>query len=184
MSRSGDYGEVLKQVKGLWAVTQEEWLIQYITSAFAGVTLGDGIDIYAAMSQDAYGDAVEDRLSETADRKDWRLTPQDDLYPRFWAIGYLDAAGFRFYTPAIMIAVIEHPDHDYCLSSWFLMFLQFSETGATHGIPFNSLFTSRQRAAMVRYLKYRAFNRCPWTGDAETAREVLRQIQDANRRRE
>jgi hypothetical protein len=57
-------------------MSQKQWLVQYIESTFAGVTLDGGIDIYAAQSMDDYGNPEEDRLSLVAERHDWRRVPQ------------------------------------------------------------------------------------------------------------
>ena len=156
---------------------QEEWLAHYIESAFAGVTLGDGIDIYAAQSADDYGNAAEDELSLTAERLDWRRVPANVLFPRFWAVTFLDASGFRFYAPAIMTAVLLQPDdpNDGCLLSWFLLNLSTSRDGIIKGVEFNTLFTPRQRAALIRFLKHLVHN-CGHGADSDAARR-LRDIQ-------
>jgi hypothetical protein len=156
-------------------VNQEAWLSNYISSAFAGVTLGEGIDLYAAVSLDDYGNPDEDRLSLAAERNDWRLVPEDDLFPRFGAVTFLDAQGFRFYAPAIMIAVIANPDRRGEFSS-FLLNLAISDTGSIKGINFNSLFTPLQRAAVIRFLKYMAYNRGYGTGNADIAAQRLEEI--------
>lgn len=157
---------------------QEEWLTRYITCAFAGVTLGDGIDLYAAESLDDYGNPSEDQLSLAAEKNDWRLVPPNDLFPRFGALTFLDAAGFRFYAPAVMIAILSNPDrHDECLSSWFLLTLAVDETGSIKDVSFNSLFTLHQRAALVRFLKYIIHHWAYGTGDAGLAGQRLEEIQ-------
>lgn len=140
-------------------MTQEQWLAQYIESTFADVVLGDGIDIYAAESMDDYGNPDEDRLSLTAERHDWRRVPHDDLFPRFWAVTFLDALGFRFYTPAIMTAILHPHEPGECLSSWFLSNLKITRDGVVKDVPFNSLFTARHKAALIRFLKYMIYNR-------------------------
>ena len=91
-------------------MTQTDWLVDYIAKVFDGVTLEDGIDIHAAQSLDDYGNEVEDRLSLTAERNDWRRIKIDTLEPRFWAVTFLDAKGLRFYAPAIMTELLKHGD--------------------------------------------------------------------------
>ncbi|MEM8672075.1 MAG: DUF6714 family protein [Planctomycetota bacterium] len=140
-------------------MTQEQWLAQYIASCFAGVTLGNGIDLYAAQSMDDHGNPDEDHLSLSAERHDWRRVPSDDLFPRFWAVTFLDALGFRFYTPAIMTALLQPDDPGECLSSWFLANLSITQQGTIKEVPFNTLFTARHKAALMRFLKYAIYNR-------------------------
>ena len=151
-------------------MTQEKWLTDYIASAFAGVSLEDGIDIYAAQSMDDYGNPDEDRRSKTAERHDWRRVPHDDLFPRFWAVTFLDAKGFRFYAPAIMTALLKpHNPPGECLSSWFFFDLKVSEEGLIKGVPFNELFNNRQRAAFIRFLKYLVYNGPRGSEDGDAA---------------
>lgn len=135
-------------------MTQVEWLVNYIAKAYAGVTLNGGIDIHAAQSMDDYGNPEEDRLSKTAERNDWRRVKIQTLQPRFWAITFLDAKGFRFYAPAIMTELLNHGDATNNLSAWFLNALAVTPAGVIKGVRFDELFDSAQRAAIIRYLKY------------------------------
>src|SRR5690606_6400346 len=106
--------------------------------------------------------ADEDRRSESAERKDWQRVPHGDLAPRFWAITFLDGKGFRFYTPAIMSAVLDGADSTGCLLEWFLMRLHVSQEGlmpfakgrSRSHVHFRELFNGSQRAAIIRFLKY------------------------------
>jgi hypothetical protein len=143
-------------------MTQEEWLLKYIESAFADVALGGGIDIYAAQSMDDYGNPDEDRRSQSAERNDWRKVPHEDLAPRFWAITFLDERGLRFYAPAIMTAVLQGADTTGCLLDWFLSKLHVTQGGLLHfaevHVHFREVFNDRQRAAIIRFLKYLTYN--------------------------
>jgi len=169
---------------GLWRpfsqhelMKQEQWLVEYIDSAFAGVKLGDGRDLYAAQSADQYGNPDEDHLSLTAERLDWRRVPADDLFPRYDGVTFLDAHGFRFYAPAIMTALLLQPRPGECLYDWFLFNLRITKAGIIKGVHFNELFTSRQRAALIRFLKYLVYNReWPSLPDGDAASR-LREIQ-------
>ena len=156
-------------------MTQEQWLAQYIESCFRDVTLGDGIDIYAAQSMDDYGSPDEDRLSLSAERDDWRRVPRDHLFPRFWAVTFLDALGFRFYSPAIMTALLEPHDPGECLSDGFLSNLKITKDGIIKKAPFNTLFTARHKAALMRFLKYVIYNRSRLF-DTESAVRRLNEI--------
>ena len=139
-------------------MTQTEWLIEYIGKAFTGVTLGDGIDIHAAQSMDDYGNPEEDQLSRNAERTDWRRVDYKILQPRFWAITFLDANGFRFYTPAIMTELLKHGDETNNLSAWLLHALAVTPAGKIKDVNFDDLFNASQRAAIIRYLKHVVHN--------------------------
>jgi hypothetical protein len=156
-------------------MTQTDWLVDYITNAFAGVTLDDGIDIHAAQSLDDYGNPEEDRLSQTAQRADWRCVELPTLLPRFSAITFLDAKGLRFYAPAIMTELLRHGDEKGNLSAVFLHALAVTPAGMIKGEQFDQLFDSSQRAAIIRYLKHVVYNDPSLdNGDAE---KRLRDIQ-------
>lgn len=156
-------------------MTQTEWLVDYIAQAFAGVTLDGGIDIHAAQSMDDYGNPEEDQLSKTAERIDWRRVKISTLQPRFWGITFLDAKGFRFYTPAIMTELLLHGDATGSLSAWFYYGLTLSSEGKVKDVPFDELFNSAQRAAIIRYLKHVVHN-APSLGQ-DAAEDRLLEIQ-------
>lgn len=139
-------------------MSQKDWLAECIAKAFSGVKLGNGIDIHAAQSLDDYGNPTEDQLSITAERDDWRRVKYDILFPRFWAITFLDAKGFRFYAPAIMTELIAYGDETNNLSGWLLNGLAVTPSGIIKGAEFNELFDASQRAAIIRYLKYVVHN--------------------------
>jgi len=157
-------------------VKQEQWLKQYIESSFADVVLGDGRDLYAAQSDADYGNPDEDRLSQGAERLDWRRVPAEDLYARHEAVTFLDPQGFRFYAPAIMTALLTDPKrNDSMLFSKFLWNLKITTTGIVKGVPFATLFTNRHRAAMIRFSKLWVYNRGR-EPDQDVVR-VLRELQ-------
>jgi hypothetical protein len=137
--------------------------------------LDGGIDIHAAQSMDDYGNPEEDRLSQTAECKDWQRVQISILQQRFWAITFLDAKGFRFYAPAIMTELLRHGDATNNLSAWFLYGLAVTPKGEIKDVPFDGLFNSAQRAAIIRYLKHVVHNAPSLdNGDAE---KRLRDIQ-------
>jgi len=147
-------------------MTQEEWLLKYIESAFEEVTLNDGVDIYAAQSLNDYGNPDEDRRSRSAERNDWRKIPLEDLSPRFCAIVFLDVQGLRFYAPAIMTALLQRADTSGFLLDWFVSKLHVTQDGLLHfaearlqkHVHFREVFNDRQRAAIIRFLKYLTYN--------------------------
>ncbi len=165
----------LKQI-----VTQVDWLIEYVNKAFSSVALEDGLDIHAAQSMDEYGDPEENRLSLSAERKDWRRIDNNLLIPRFWAITFLDAKGFRFYTPAIMTTVLTHREPTGNLASWFLSGMSIDESGRLKGVKFDELFDNSQRAAIVRFLKHLVYNH---RSGCSEAKERLDEIQSRTKPR-
>lgn len=137
-----------------------DWLIGYIEHAFAGVTLGDGTTLYEAAFQADYGfDPRELALSENAERIDWRRVPFDDLFARSDAIFFLNSCAKRFYSPAIMRAVLIDGVRDGLMYDAFLFDLAgFVYAKKQEGIPFATLYDTAQRAAFVRFCKFAAFN--------------------------
>lgn len=80
-----------------------------ITTAFRGVELGKGISIRQSEAIDLDGGANafgKDAPQEVTD--DWTRVPIEEL--ERVCVPYLDAAGFRFYIPALMLSVLSHYD--------------------------------------------------------------------------
>lgn len=103
----------------------------------------------------------------------WRVAA-DVLFPRFWALTFLDAWGFRFYAPAVMTALLGPREPGECLSQWFLCNLSIARNGTVKGVPFDELFNARQRAALVRFLKYLIHHRArEFGGDSDAARRLI-----------
>ncbi|MEM6473790.1 MAG: DUF6714 family protein [Planctomycetota bacterium] len=140
--------------------TLKDWLVRYIEHAFSGVVLGDGISLYEAAYQADYGfDQRELALSEDAERIDWRRVPTDDLFQRSDAIFFLDSAGRKFYTPAILCALLKEGTHDGLMYDAFMFDLSgFVHAKKVNSQPFATLYNSQQRSAFVRFCKYAAFN--------------------------
>jgi hypothetical protein len=81
-----------------------------IRTAFRGITLGRGISLRQAQSIDGFRAAVENKGSVGAAcaeiTNDWSRVPLDDLERD--CIAHLDALGFRYYIPALMLSVLDH----------------------------------------------------------------------------
>jgi hypothetical protein len=143
-------------------------LIEYIAHAFRHVQLDGGMTIYEGESRDRYGDPREERLALTAERVDWRRVPVDDLVARHCALSFLDAQGFRFYTPAIMTVIVNDLDEHGMLTESFLFHIHDIRASCkfrdTH---YCTLYNQAQRAAIIRFVKYLAHNvRGGWHDDA------------------
>jgi hypothetical protein len=83
-----------------------------IRKAFRGVTLGKGMSLRQSQLADRayYGvggmDAAPPSHAEITD--DWSQVPMDEL--ERCCIAHLDASGFRYYIPALMLSVLNHYD--------------------------------------------------------------------------
>ena len=83
-----------------------------IQMAFRGVTLGEGVSLRQAQSADRSRDDVFNAHSasltpgEIVD--DWSRVPLDELERN--CIAHLDAGGFRYYIPALILSVLKHYD--------------------------------------------------------------------------
>jgi len=137
----------------------QRWLIDYIEQAFRDVNLGDGMTIYTGESRDRYGDPDEDRRLLTAERIDWRRVAIPDLLERHCSLSYLDADGFRFYTPAIMTIIVRDLDPHGMLTDSFLFHLHNIRSSCrVRDTSFCMLYNRSQRAAIIRFVKYLVHN--------------------------
>jgi len=81
-----------------------------IRMAFRGVTLGQGIILRKAQFADGSRDAARNANSASPAHgeitDDWSRVPLDELESE--SIAHLDALGFRYYIPALMLSVLDH----------------------------------------------------------------------------
>jgi hypothetical protein len=81
-----------------------------IRIAFRGVTLGRGMSLRQAQFADRFQDAVWNAHSASLAHgeitDDWSQIPLDELERD--CISHLDALGFRYYIPALMLSVLNH----------------------------------------------------------------------------
>ncbi len=137
----------------------EDWLKSYITSAFSSVTLEDGIDIHSAKVHDSYGfDQTEAKLAVSCQRGDWRCVDPQLLRDRAWVLTFLDAKGFRFYLPVMMIDIIENERTSDLAETLFYKF-EVTYDHRFMGQPYSNVFNRSQRAAIIRFLKFLCYNR-------------------------
>ncbi len=106
MRRSGCDSSTIADAQARLALCQRaDELIEQIASAFAGVTLEDGIGLWESDGIDDYRGADEIRALRAKDEKtDWRRISADDLNYCNAAPSFLDARGLYFHTPAFMTA--------------------------------------------------------------------------------
>ena len=151
----------------------QRWLVDYIAQAFHDVHLDGGMTIYTGESHDRYGDAEEYRKSMTAERYDWRCVPVPDLLERHCSLSYLDANGFRYYTPAILTIVVRDLDSRGMLTDSFLFHLHNIRSSCrVRDTPYCMLYNRSQHAAIIRFVKYLVHN-VPGGGLDEAMRKTL-----------
>jgi len=164
-----------------------DWLIRYIDHAFAGVTLGNGTTLYEAAFLADYGfDPRELALSKSAQRLDWRRVPVDDLFSRNDAIFFMNSAGKKFYSPAILRAVLTEGTRDGLMYDAFIFDLAgFVHAKKDDDVSFARLYNTEQRAAFVRFCKFAAFNAPREFGRDDPLRilDRIRQLEPAPRSR-
>jgi hypothetical protein len=77
-----------------------------IRTAFHGVKLGRGISLRQARLADRSHVPPHLRVGEITD--DWSLIPMGELQSESDGIAHLDALGFRYYIPALILSVLNH----------------------------------------------------------------------------
>lgn len=80
---------------------------EMISSAFLGVSLGNGVSLRQAQVIDNYGNGVTDEEFEDLPKNeitnDWSRIAFEEL--ELNCISHLDAEGYRYYIPAFMLSV-------------------------------------------------------------------------------
>lgn len=137
-----------------------QWLIRYIEHAFRGVALKEGMTLYEAKYLADYGfSQLELELSKQAERLDWKRVPVNHLFERTDAIFFMNSAAKKFYSPAILRAVLLEGVRNGVMYDSFLSDLgSFIEAKIENDVPFSRLYNAAQRAAFVRFCKFAAFN--------------------------
>jgi hypothetical protein len=173
---SEQYGNAIRGYVGS-DTSMRKWLLQYIDAAFDRVALGDGMTLYDAAYQADYGFCPRElELAATAERRDWRHVPIEHLFERHDAIFFMDSAAKKFYTPAILRAVLTEGTRNRTLYDAFLFDLSgFVRAKPINDIPFSQLYDAKQRAAFVRFCKFAAFN-APRTFGREAPLRILDRI--------
>lgn len=84
-----------------------------IEKTFEGVILEDGISLIETKFNDGYGEGVSNgeyrKLMHHEIKKNWKEIPTDQLDDADCLV-FLDAKGFRYYIPALMIRLLEDYD--------------------------------------------------------------------------
>jgi hypothetical protein len=133
-----------------------ELITACIHKAFAGVVLGDGVSLRQSIVVDNYGEGYTDaefdqiKLIEVVD--DWTQIPRDELMETE-NIAHFDAGGFRYYIPALMLALIERHDSGSLRVIGTLGSLYPKQDHTwTHYMDKYSLLSYDQKQAIAKYL--------------------------------
>ncbi len=134
-----------------------------IKSAFKGVKIEDGVSLNQAKVMSNYGEGVTNvefrnlPLKELTD--DWESLTEDflrgfyneDYYEN---LSHLDAKGFRYYTPALMMIALDAEEPS-TSTQWLLYNLDFKKDDLwDHHMSKVSLLDKYQLAAIAHFLKF------------------------------
>ena len=143
-------------------------VIAEITSAFAGVSLGDGVTLHQARAIDDYQSKEHQRAVRVNDtEQSWQEISDDKMCAFDDVFNFLDAKGWVFYIPAYMIWVLRHLDDQTDEHSGLNYMTVFAVTDR----PRPELLNSRQRRAVCSFLHYLSENSDDWRQDADDALE-------------
>jgi hypothetical protein len=88
--------------------TEKDRVLGLVRSAFAGVTLGQGIGLLQGQGLDDYADERTVASYRAQDEKhDWSAIPVADLDHCYSSLSFFDADGMRFHLPAYLVADLE-----------------------------------------------------------------------------
>ena len=126
-----------------------------IRMAFRGVTLGRGMSLrqaqFAGRFLDAIWNAHSASLAQGDIIDDWSEVPLDEL--ERGCIAHLDALGFRYYIPALMLSVLNHydPSSMRVIGTLSGLYPKKDNSWAYH-VHRYSLLKQAQKTAIARFL--------------------------------
>ena len=126
-----------------------------IRAAFRGVALGRGISLRQAQLADGFQDAIRNSHSASPAHQeitdDWSRVPLVELERD--CIAHLDALGFRYYIPALMVSVLNHYDSSSMRVIGTLTGLYpKKDNNWEYHMHRYSLLTAAQKVAIARFL--------------------------------
>jgi hypothetical protein len=128
-----------------------------IRTAFRGVTLGRGISLrhahFADQFQDSVWEAHSASLAHGEITDDWSQIPLDELESESDGIAHLDAFGFRYYIPTLMLSVLNHYESSSMRVIATLMGLYPKKDNSWERHMYRySLLNPAQKTAIARFL--------------------------------
>jgi hypothetical protein len=143
-------------------------IIREIESAFAGVTLGDGIGVFEAWAIDRNASDKELKKARERDcRNDWKEISESDLEEHYSALCFMDDDGVRFSLPAYMRFALRNYDKSQSLSVDAA--IHALERGLVPAVNGLTIFTASQQAAIARFLRFMVVDVGDDWVDADTA---------------
>jgi hypothetical protein len=126
-----------------------------IRMAFRGVTLGQGITLRKAQLVDVSRDAARNLHAASPAHgeitDDWSRVPLNELESE--SIAHLDALGFRYYIPALMLSVLDHYESSRMRVIGTLRGLYpKKDSGWEYHMHRYSLLNHAQKTAIARFL--------------------------------
>jgi hypothetical protein len=124
---------------------------QKIRSAFRGVTLGAGTSLRRAQLVDAPSREYVESSTQREIVGDWSQVPLDELERD--CVAHLDALGFRYYIPALMLSVLDHYDSSSMrvIGTLTVLYPKKDNTWEYHMHRY-SLLDATQKAAIAQFL--------------------------------
>jgi hypothetical protein len=125
-----------------------------IRTAFRGVTLGRGMSLRQAQFADRFQDAVWNAhsasLAQGEITDNWSQVPLDELESD--CLAHLDALGFRYYIPALMLSLLDHYESSSMRVIGTLAGLYPKKDGWEYDMHRYSLLNHAQKTAIARFL--------------------------------
>ncbi|MBV9523703.1 MAG: hypothetical protein JO010_12965, partial [Alphaproteobacteria bacterium] len=122
--------------------------------AFRGVVLGGGISLRQTAVMDDYGRGVSPAEFAALPRgeitENWSRVPLDEL--ERGCLGHLDAEGFRYYIPALMLSVLNHYDKSSMRVIGTILGLYPKKDSWSYCMSRYSLLTPAQKSAIAGFL--------------------------------
>ena len=131
-----------------WATLTDQLdaVVNQVSAAFARQQLGDGIGLYEAQAMDDYASPEELAQARQRDeRNDWRRIGTEALNQCYPAPSYMDAKGFVFHLPALLIAEL-NDEFDYGFIDWLI-------DARRNLVDWISLLATPQREAIAATLR-------------------------------
>jgi hypothetical protein len=126
---------------------------QNIRTAFRDVTLGAGISLRRAQLIDGQSAASRGHAQSFTQEEiigDWSRVPLDEL--ERGSVAHLDAPGFRYYIPALMLSVLERYDSSSMRVIGTLTGLYPKDDAWEYHMQRYSLLDATQKTAIARFL--------------------------------
>lgn len=99
-------------------MSNQQGLIDEITSAFQDVRRGNGVTLHEATVIDSYGSMEERAKARKKDtERRWQDVPDRDIANTDAVLSFLDAEGLRYYLPAYIVWYLRNIDNDAVRSS-------------------------------------------------------------------